>query len=182
MTSLSGVAPSSINPPPFVPRGWPVVEPDLLMGYVGSAMVIRIGGGLSSIGFARYLSEWIRAIDARPDDASVFAMYDIPDWPGMTAVQRKQWGEMLHSRERVLRRTTRGMVLASPSRLTRGGARALFWLAPPPYPLAVVDTPRAAFAHIAERGGDRADLAIAAYDSFVRRHWRAADYGAFPSS
>jgi hypothetical protein len=171
----------TIEAPRFVPEGWPVVEPDLLMGYVGSVMAIRIGGGLSATGFARYLAEWVRAVDARPHDASVFAMYDIPDWPGMTAVQRKQWGEMLRSRERVLRRTTKGMVLASPSRLTRGAARALFWLAPPPYPHAIVDTPRAAFAHIAERGGDRADLATAAYEALVRRYWRPADVGATTS-
>jgi hypothetical protein len=116
-----------------------VIEPDLLMGYIGTSMVVRIGGGLSPSGFARYFAEWIRAIDARPENASVFAMYDIPDWPGMTAEQRKEWGEMLRSRERELRRTTRGMVLASPSRLTRGGAHALFWIAQPPYPHAVVD-------------------------------------------
>ena len=113
-------------PPGFMPTGWPVVEPDLLMGYVGHVMAIRLGGGLSASGFARYLAEWTRAIDARPAAASVFAMYDIPDWPGMTAVQRKDWGALLKSREETLRRTTRGMVLASPSALTRGGARALF--------------------------------------------------------
>lgn len=144
------------------------------MGYVGHVMAIRIGGGLSPSAFARYLVEWARAVDARPESAAVFAMYDIPEWPGMTAVQRKQWGDLLRSRESVLRRTTRGMVLASPSRLTRGAARAIFWLAPPPYPHAVVDTPRAAFAHIEGRGGDRANEALEVYDALVRRHWRTA--------
>lgn len=177
MTGVREAALPSLVPARFMPQGWPVVEPDLLMGYVGSVMVVRFGGGLSPSGFARYLAEWLRAIDARPENASVFAMYDIPDWPGMTAVQRQQWADTLRSREDVLQRTTRGMVLASPSRLTRGGTNALFWLAPPPYPHAVVDTPLAAFAHIAERGGDPADLAFAAYDALVRRHWRAAGDG-----
>lgn len=160
----------SLDPPTFMPGDWPIVEPELLMGYVGPTLVIRIGGKLPASGFARYVKEWSRSVDARPENAEVFALYDIPEWPGMTAVQRKQWAEMLKSRERVLRRTTRGMVLASPSKLTRGAARAIFWLAPPPYPHAVVDTPRAGFAHIAERGGPSASAASDAYNAFVRRH------------
>ncbi len=158
---------------PFVPSGWPVAEPDLLMGYVGSVLVIRIGVDLTATNFARYIQEWSRSVDARPADANVFAMYDLPEWPGMTAVQRKEWAAMLKSRDATLRRTTRGMVLASPSVLTRGAARAIFWLAPPPYPHAVVDTPRAAFAHIANRGGPPDEPAFAAYQAFVQKHWRS---------
>jgi hypothetical protein len=158
--------------PPFVPSGWPVAEADLLMGYVDSVLVIRIGVGLTAGNFARYIKEWSRSVDARPANASVFAMYDLPEWPGMTAVQRKEWGAMLKSREATLRQTTRGMVLASPSVLTRGAARAIFWLAPPPYPYAVVDTPGAAFAHIANRGGPADEPALAAYQAFVQKHWR----------
>lgn len=154
--------------PDFMPSDWPVVEPDLLMGYVGNVLVFRIGGGLPEASFRRYLHEWTRAIDARPRDAAVFAMYDIPEWPGMTAVQRRDWSAMLKSRELVLRRTTRGMVLASPSVLTRAAARAIFWLAPPPYPNAVVDTPRAAFDYIAGKGGPPAEVAEPAYRAFVR--------------
>lgn len=161
--------------PKFVPEGWPVAEAGLLMGYVGSVMVIRIGAVLTSDGFARYLEEWARAVDARPAEAAVFALYDIPEWPGMSAVQRKQWGETLKSREETLRRTTSGMILAAPSPVTRGAARAIFWLAPPPYPHAVVDTPGAAFAYIAERGGSAADTATAEYDALVKRYWRAAE-------
>jgi hypothetical protein len=159
--------------PLFMPSAWPVVEPELLMGYVGSILVVRIGVGLTASGFARYIEEWSRSVDARPAEANVFAMYDLPEWPGMTAVQRKQWSAMLESREATLRRTTRGMVLASPSVLTRGAARAIFWMAPPPYPHAVVDTPRAAFAHIATRGGPPEEPAFSAYDGFVRKHWRS---------
>jgi hypothetical protein len=166
---------AALVPPGYMPRGWPVVEADLLMGYVGAVMVVRLGGGLSASGFARYLAEWTRAIDARPEAASVFAMYDIPDWPGMTAVQRKDWGALLKSREETLRRTTRGMVVASPSALTRGGARAVLWLAPPPYPYAVVDTTRAAFEYIAERNGPPAAAALVAYDALVQKHWRGID-------
>lgn len=123
--SQMSVATPSLQPPLFVPAGWPVVAPDLLMGYVGNVMVIRIGAVLPSESFARYLTEWARAVDARPAGAAVFAMYDIPEWPGMTALQRKQWGAMLKSREETLRRTTSGMLLAAPSPLTRGAARAI---------------------------------------------------------
>src|SRR5258706_3473498 len=103
----------SILAPSFMPAGWPVTEPELLMGYVGSIMVVRMGGALAASGFARYLEEWVRAIDARPAAARVFSLYDLPDWFGMTASQRAQWGATLKSREETLRRTTRGMVLAS---------------------------------------------------------------------
>jgi hypothetical protein len=161
-----------LEAPPFMPGDWPVAVPGLLMGYVGTTMVVRIGSQLPSATFARYIKEWSRAVEARPESASVFAMYDIPDWPGMTAVQRQQWGDMLKSHERVLRRTTAGMVLATPSRLTRGAARAIFWLAPPPYPYAVVDGTRSAFEFIAARGGAPQTAANPAYDALVRRHWR----------
>ena len=169
------VATPSLQPPLFVPAGWPVVAPDLLMGYVGNVMVIRIGAVLPSESFARYLTEWARAVDARPAGAAVFAMYDIPEWPGMTALQRKQWGAMLKSREETLRRTTSGMLLAAPSPLTRGAARAIFWLAPPPYAHAVVETPSAAFAYIAERGGAPGAVATREYEAFVQRFWRPAE-------
>jgi hypothetical protein len=162
----------AVGAPDYMPSGWPVVEEDLLMGYVGNVLVTRIGGRLPAASFSRYLQEWCRAIDARPRDAGVFSMYDIPEWPGMTAVQRRDWSQMLKSREEVLRKSTRGMVLASPSVLTRGAARAIFWLAPPPYPTTVVDTPRAAFTHIAERGGPPGDRASSAYDALVKASWR----------
>jgi hypothetical protein len=164
-----------LAPPGYMPSGWPVVEPDLLMGYVGSVMVVRLGGGLSASGFARYLAEWTRAIDARPESAAVFALYDIPDWPGMTATQRRNWGVLLKSREETLRRTTVGMVLATPSALTRGGARAVLWLAPPPYPYAVVDTTRAAFGYIAERNGPPPEAAFKAYEALICAHWMGSD-------
>jgi hypothetical protein len=163
-----------VNPPRFAPQGWPVVEPDLVMGYVGPVMVIRLAGGLSAHGFSRYIEEWSRSVDARPTDARVFAMYDLPEWPGMTAVQRREWAAMLKSREDKLRLTTQGMVLATPSVITRGAARAIFWLAPPPYPTAVVDTPEAAFAHIAGRGGPAAGDAAAEYHAFLERHLPAS--------
>jgi hypothetical protein len=166
---------SLVAPPTFMPSGWPVAEPELLMGYVGLVMVIRIGGAVAPLAFDRYLAEWLRAVDARPGGAAVFTMYDMPEWPGMTGTQRAQWGATLRSREDTLRRTTSGMVLASPSTLTRGGASALFGLAPPPYPHAVVDTPRAALAYIAERGGPPAEAAGAAYQALEQSYWRAAD-------
>ena len=142
------------------------------MTYVDRVMVIRIAEDLSARGFSRYIEEWSRSVDARPNDASVYAMYDLPGWPGMTAVQRREWAAMLKSREAKLRLTTRGMVLATPSVVTRGAARAIFWLAPPPYPTAVVETPRAAFAHIERTGGPPALLAIAAYEAFLHHCMR----------
>ena len=138
-------------------------------------MVIRIGGTVAPRTFDCYLAEWLRAVDARPAGAAVFTMYDMLEWPGMTATHRSRWGATLRSRDDTLRRTTSGMVLASPSTLTRGGASTLFGLAPPPYPHAVVDTPLAALTYIAERGGPPADAADVAYRGLVARHWPAAE-------
>jgi hypothetical protein len=164
-----------VSPVDFVPSGWPIAEQELLLGYVGTVLVVRFGGSLSASGFARYIEEWKRGIDARPADAAVFAMYDLPDWPGLTAAQRKQWGDTLKSREEVLRQTTRGVVIATPSPVTRGGVQAVFGIAPPPFPHVVVPTPRAAFAHIAGRGGPPEEDAAEAYEALIRDHWRTAD-------
>jgi hypothetical protein len=164
--------------PEFMPPGWPVIAPDLLLAYLGSMLVVRIGSGISGDAFLRYRDEWTRSVDLRPAHASIFAMYDLPDWPGLTAEQRRQWGEMLKSREDVLKRTTRGVVIASPSSVARGGLRAILELAPPSYPYAVVETPRAAFEHIAERAEREtfsAEQASSAYEELLRSRWVAAE-------
>ena len=68
-----------MDPPAHAPKEWPVVEPDLLMSYVDSVLVIRIGAEMTRRSFHRYLEEWTRSVDARPEDAGVFAMYDLPE-------------------------------------------------------------------------------------------------------
>lgn len=163
-----------LGPPVFTPKGWPVVEPELFMAYVDRIMVIRIGAAFGQPAFARYIAEWERSVDERPPGAAVFAMYDMPVWPGLDPVQRKAWAGMLRKHEETLRRTTRGMALATPSKVTRGAAHAVFWLAPPPYPYWIVDTPHAAFESIAAHGGPPADPAYDAYEALVRQHWVSA--------
>jgi hypothetical protein len=175
----TAASPSSLSShllaaPPYVPEGWPVAIPELLMAYVDRVMAIRIGAAFGQPAFERYLHEWERSVEARPPGAGVFAMYDIPVWPGLTAVQRKAWAAMLQKHEETLRRTTRGMALAAQSALTRGASRAVFWLAPPPYPYAVVDTTRAAFDSIAQRGGPPAAAAHEEYEAIVRQRWVSA--------
>lgn len=167
--------PTSLAIPSHMPSDWPVVERGLIMGYIGPVLVIRISAIFPESSFERYLVEWTRSVDARPNDAAIFALYDIRTWPGMSAVQRRRWGEMLKSREATLRRTTRGMVLASAAPITRAAVRAVFWIAPPPYPHAVVSTTRAGFDEIERLGGPWAEGARNAYDSFVERHWRGAE-------
>ena len=165
----------SLAAPSFMPNGWPVIERGLLMAYVGPIMVIRIGSVFPDASFERYLEEWKRSVEGRPRDASVFALYDIPIWPGMQPVQRRRWSEMLKRHEGRLRTTTRGMALATPSALTRGAARAVFWFAPPPYPHVVVDTPEAAFVHLASLGAPPAAATRVMYRATVERHWPSAE-------
>jgi hypothetical protein len=153
------------------PVGWPVVDRGLFMAYVGQVLVVHMDGTLSDAAFARYRSEWLRAVDVRPADAKMFALYQFPEWPGITAGQRKQWAEMLASRGPVLKRTTVGMALATGSVLARGAVRAIYWVSPPPFPYAVVETSREGFEYF--RGLDRALDAAgldARYQELRKRH------------
>src|SRR5262249_22819932 len=128
--------------------GWPVLEPGLAMTMSDRVLVVHIDERLTPAAFARYLEEWKRGVDARPPEARGGAVYDVPGWAGFTAGMRREWGDMLKSREGKLRATTVGMALVTPSLLVRGALRAVFWMAPPPYPHDVVDTNEAAFAFL----------------------------------
>jgi hypothetical protein len=133
------------------PMGWPVYEPGLMMAVVDRVLLIRLDRGLTQASFDRYRTEWLRSIDSRSHNARIGALYTIPTWAGVTASMRKQWAEMLKSREDVLRRTTAGMALVTPSPLVRGALSAIFWLAPPPYPTSLVDSPTKGIAFLASK-------------------------------
>jgi hypothetical protein len=153
------------------PESEPIVDEGLLMATLGPLLVVRIDDRITPQGFARYRAEWLRSVDARPQSARVGAFYDIPNWVGFNAKQRREWADMLKSRAVVLKATTASMTLATPSVIARGALSAIFWLAPPPYPHAVVERRDAAFAfHESHIPGFDAREVAQAYDELVRVH------------
>ena len=122
-----------------------------MMAFFDRVLVVHLDERLTAASFARYRTEWLASVDARATDAQVGAFYSVPAWAGITAAMRKDWAGMLKSREATLRATTVGMAMATPSLLVRGAMSAVFWLAPPPYPHAVVDTNAAAFEFLARK-------------------------------
>jgi hypothetical protein len=148
--------------------GFPIIDDGLLMTHYPGLLVVQLGDGLTPSAFDRYCDAWLRSVDARPAFARIAAVYDLPSWPGLNAQQRQQWGAMLKSREQVLRRTTVGMALASPSPIVRAALTGVFWFAPPPYPHKVVDGPYAAFEFAGEKLGEfDAGAALRAYERLV---------------
>ena len=154
--------------------GFPIFDDGLVMTHYPGLLVVRLDQGLTPAAFERYCEAWVRSVDARPDMARVAAVYDMPSWPGFTAQQRQRWGAMLKSRQAVLRRTTVGMALASPSMLVRTALTGVFWLAPPPYPHVVADGPHAAFEWACQKLGDMdVQACLRAYEQLVAgRHFR----------
>lgn len=122
-----------------------------MMAFFDRVLVVHLDERLTAASFARYRTEWLASVDARVTGAQVGAFYSVPAWAGITAAMRKDWAGMLKSREATLRATTVGMAMATPSLLVRGAMSAVFWLAPPPYPHAVVDTNAAAFEFLARK-------------------------------
>jgi hypothetical protein len=149
-------------------EGFPIVQDGLLMTHYPGLLVVRLDDNLTKQAFDQYCEAWLRSVDSRPSIARIAAVYDLPTWPGLTAPMRQKWGAMLKSREEVLRRTTVGMALASPSAIVRTTLTGVFWIAPPPYPHKVVDGPYAAFEFAGERLGDCDAMAcLRAYEQLV---------------
>jgi hypothetical protein len=148
-----------------------IVDEGLLMAQIGRLLVVRFDERLTPRGFARYRTEWLRAVDSRAKDARIGAFYDIPAWIGITAKERGEWAAMLKSRAVVLKATTASMTLTTPSALIRGALRAIFWLAPPPYPHTVVERQSDAFAfHASHVPGLDPRATQREYDALVRAH------------
>jgi hypothetical protein len=121
----------------LAPSGWPVVEPGLLMAFVGRVMLVYSGPVLSDQTFDRQLVELASAIDRRDGTIPVGVLYDSPH-ADMNASRRKRIGDLLTSRAEKVKETTAAYALATPSALVRGLINAVFWLAPPGYPYAIV--------------------------------------------
>jgi hypothetical protein len=133
---------------------------------IDDVMFVRMSAGLDAEVHQRHLDELARAIDLRTTEQRIGVVYDAPSLD-VDARRRQQSAAVLDARREKLELTTAGFALVTPSAVTRGGLRAVFWLAPPPYPWTVTDTVEAALGWLAPR------LPSLDVDS-VSRRYRAA--------
>jgi hypothetical protein len=137
--------------PAVPPPGWPIVEPHLLMTFIGNVMIVYQGEHLSEETFERHTKELERAIDLRKPGARVGVLYHLPTGRGANAKQRKRSADLLESRRAILAKSTAGFALVTPSPIVRGLLRAIFWMASPPYPYEIVSTLHEGFAYLASK-------------------------------
>jgi hypothetical protein len=134
----------SVDRGPFaVGIGW-------MLDYVGGVQVVYMDGRVTDASFDAYVAAMRMEIDNRPEDAQrLGVVYHVPQPSALSSARRRKLGEALKVREEKLARTTLAYAMATPSLTVRAGLRMLFWLAPPPYPNAVVATTLEAFEFIA---------------------------------
>jgi hypothetical protein len=125
------------------PRGWPIVEPGLLMAGIDNVLFVCVGDAGSSASYETHLRELVRVIDSRATSLPIGVIYDQRALLAGDAKQRARVAELLRARREVLQRTTAAFALATESPIMRGVLRAVFWMEPPPYPWSIVaDVPR----------------------------------------
>jgi hypothetical protein len=161
----------------FVPDHWPVVEDGLLMAYVGPVMVVATEREISDAVFDRQMHELEVAFDCIAkhwDPRSGVPGGSLWEVVGTNAdaTRRKRIGALLDRRRTLLAETTAGFVLATASPLVRGILRAVFWLAPPPYPYAVTADARQGFAFLSTKLPGLDPIAAHADYERLRRHHR----------
>lgn len=154
------------------PSGWPIVRPGLLMAHIGPVMVVYQDPRLDDANNDIHTLELARAIDARADqNTQIGVLYDLPTYGSVEAKRQKQLVSMLESRREILKRTTVGFALSTTSMAARGVLRAMFWVAPPPYPYTIVTSPGEGFRYLAGRlPGLDADALDRGYTALLETH------------
>jgi hypothetical protein len=130
------------------PSGWPVIDDGLLMAVVEDVMFVRMAPRIAESVFDRQLKELARAIDERPIGVKVGVVYDALDGMDSSAGRRQRSADLLAARHAKLAATTAGFALVTDSAVMRGVLRAVFWMAPPPYPWTIAPDLRAGLAFI----------------------------------
>jgi hypothetical protein len=128
--------------------GWPVLDDGLLMAYIEDVMFIRIASDVTDRVFDRHLKELARSIDLRPVRLRVGVVYDAMGRVDVSAERRQSIANLLLSRRDKLAATTAAFALATDAAVMRGVLRAVFWLAPPPYPWAIRGSVREALEYV----------------------------------
>lgn len=139
---------SAKRPNFLVDTGW-------FLGYLGRVQLVYMDGRIDDASYDRYLEALAQDIDDRATrDEAVAILYHVPQPAALTSRRRSLLANVLRERESVVRKNTIAYALATTSALVRGGVKVLFWLAPPPYPNAVVATPDAGFDFLARYAPD----------------------------
>jgi hypothetical protein len=120
-----------------------------MLDYIGDVQVVYMDGRVSDTSFDAYLRALQSDIDERANGTRVGVVYHVPQPSALGSARRRKLGEALKAREAKLAQTTLAYAMATPSAVVRSGLRMLFWVAPPPYPNAIVASPLDAFEFIA---------------------------------
>jgi len=127
-----------------------VVDHGLVMGAVAGVLVVRLGRSISDAVYAKHLSELARSIDERQPGTRIAVLYDSLGGVDTDAKRRQQAADMFAARRSKLAASTAAFALVTDSSLMRGVLRAVFWMAPPPYPWSVRATLREGLEYLRE--------------------------------
>lgn len=151
------------------PSGWPIVDEGLLMAGIDGMLFVHAGVHVTDAVYARYLAEMARSIDERDLGNRVGVVYDALGGVDVDARRRQQLAGILASRRAKMAATTAAFALVTDSAVMRGVLRAVFWLAPPPYPWAVASNLRSGLEYT------RAEAPRAEVDRILRAYQRLKD-------
>jgi hypothetical protein len=161
------------------PYDWPFREQGAFMAHLGRVLVVRLDEPISARVFERHLVELGRQIDLRADDQRNAVLYDVPWLSSMDAVRRRQVATLLNARKEKLGRTTLAFSLVTASKLVRGALEAIFWVAPPAFPVRVVETSSEGFRFLSTFAPE---LDARSYDAEYQRQLGRASSGVRPAA
>ena len=136
-------APVLHRPEPVVHRGW-------FLAYLDHVEVVYMDGRVDDESYARYVGfveEDIRERQRRNERTPV--LYHIPQPSALTAKRRALLGAVLKQEQTSFATHTCAYAMVTTSSMVRYGLRVLFWLAPPPYPNAVLSSVHEGFEFLA---------------------------------
>lgn len=112
---------------------------------IGCVEVLYVHGKLTEASFEHFLVEVCRSIDECPDDDKVALFIEAAQPALMDSRWRTRLAEALKLRADKLRRTRAAYAMVTPSLMVRSALKVVHWVAPPPYPYAIVGSVEAGF-------------------------------------
>lgn len=131
------------------PAHWPIVERGLLLADVKGVFCFGTSSELTSEQFQRLKIELDAALGAR-GNVAIPVLVHVPRPTKLTASERLEIARIFERHSAKLMQTTSACAFVLPSPYTRGVLRAIFWMAPPPYPWKVCDTVHDALTYLAQ--------------------------------
>jgi hypothetical protein len=141
------------------------------MAAFDEVMFVYSDDTMTEASFARHLRELAEAIDSRDESTRIGVIYDAPKPFDTDAKRRQRSAQVLDARRAKLARTTAAFALATPSPIVRGTLRAVFWVAPPPYPWEITDNVRSGLQFVAKHMTLDVEGCLARYQRLKQRHF-----------